>query len=185
MQEYTTNFYLQVSSSLLIWFTHYVHPKDTPYLQHRSKVLQHKLPIPKCSLSFICPLIIRLKPLSSSSFLGIIPSYLFLQWSTQLFCQVIGALEFINNELSSLRATNTKKIAYQKEPPCFLLHIASYAYIPPSILQTFFNAITSSTIHYTVQLLSSITQTNKIAYPCIPYSNDGYIIATRMQKGDD
>jgi hypothetical protein len=34
------------------------------------------------------------------------------------------------------------------------------------------------------QLLSSITQTNIIAYPCIPCRSDGYIFAARMQKGD-
>jgi hypothetical protein len=29
------------------------------------------------------------------------------------------------------------------------------------------------------------TQTDRIAYPCIPRGSDGEILAARMQKGDD
>ncbi len=52
---------------------------------------------------------------------------------------------------------NNKKISYQKELVTFLFHTASYAYLPPSIPQTFFNAIASSIIHRSTQNLSSIT----------------------------
>jgi hypothetical protein len=56
-----------------------------------------------------------------------------------------------------LKIATTRKFAYQKELVSFLLHIASYVYLVPSIPQTFFNAIISSTIHCLAQLLSSIT----------------------------
>jgi hypothetical protein len=65
-------------------------------------------------------------------------------------------VEFINNKLSSLRATTTSKSPTRKHPT-FLLHTPSYAYLPPSILQTFFSAVAPYTIHHVAQLLSSIT----------------------------
>ncbi len=43
-------------------------------LQHKCKVLQHKLPIPNAHSLFNMPLDLRLGPLSSSSFLSINPS---------------------------------------------------------------------------------------------------------------
>ncbi len=63
---------------------------------------------------------------------------------------------FVNNQFSSLRTQN-KKNTYHKELASFLLHITSYSYLLPSILQTFFNAVAPSTIHCSTQLLSSIT----------------------------
>jgi hypothetical protein len=44
-----------------------------------------------------------------------------------------------------------------KEPIVSLLHTAFYSYLLPSILQTFFNAVTPSTIRHSAELLLSIT----------------------------
>jgi hypothetical protein len=103
------------------------------YMQHRSKVLQHKLPIPRCSLSSICPIILWLRLFNYSSFLDINPSHIFLQWSSQLINEIISVAEFINNKLSSLKATTTIKSHPGKNPPSFFLHTPFYACLLPSI----------------------------------------------------
>jgi hypothetical protein len=84
MQGRMTDFLFQVLSSLLLCKHHYIHLKDTHWgflvlthdycLQHKCKVLQHKLPIPDAHSLFNMPLDLRLGPLSSSSFLSINPS---------------------------------------------------------------------------------------------------------------
>jgi hypothetical protein len=48
-------------------------------------------------------------------------------------------MEFINDQLNSLKTTNTRKKSHTRKNYCFFLHTASYVYLPLSILQTFFN----------------------------------------------
>jgi hypothetical protein len=56
-------------------------------LQHGFKVLQQKIPLPKCILSFIYPLVLQLRPLLFSSSFIINPSYhLSSLRSTHLLC---------------------------------------------------------------------------------------------------
>jgi len=193
MQEWTTNFSLQVLSSLLFCIL-ILSALRIPFeisgihfnnsLQHRHRVMRHELPIPKCSLSSICPLDLWLGPLNSSSFLGINPSYLFLQWLSQLFSKVTGVAENFNNKLSNQRTTTTNQNTYPRVPTSFSLILPLMLHVPsllPNHLQC--SSLLHHPSHNAVPILH-YTQTNRIAYPCIPCSNDGEIPTIRMQKGD-
>jgi hypothetical protein len=153
-------------------------------LQHIHIVLRHELPIPRCSLSSICPLDLWLGPLNSSSFLGINPSYLFLQWLSQLFSKVTNVAENLNNKLSNQKTTTTNQNTYPKVPASFSLILPFMLHVPsllPNHLQC--SSLLHHPSHNAVPILHN-TQINKIAYPCIPCSNDGEIPAIRMQKDD-
>jgi hypothetical protein len=65
----------------------------------------------------------------------------------------------------------------------FLLHIPSYSYFLPSILQTFINATAPSTIHCSMQFLSSIThkQTRSPAHAFLAAKIE-FVSAANAQK---
>ncbi len=69
---------------------------------------------------------------------------------------------------------------------CHLALPSSLSYLPLSNMQTFFQC--SRSLHYpsfnTTPTFHN-TQTNKVAYPCIPCKNDGHIPTISMQKVDD
>ncbi len=79
---------------------------------------------------------------------------------------------------------NHKTISHQEElPPSF-----SYSFLcfPSSIHSANFFQCQSSLhhpSHSAVPILHN-TQTNRIAYPCIPHGSGGEIPTTRMQNGD-
>jgi hypothetical protein len=56
-----------------------------------------------------------------------------------------------------MKIQNKKKMHTKKNMPLFFFTVASYSYLLPSIPQTFFNAVAPSIIHFSAQLLSSIT----------------------------
>ncbi len=78
---------------------------------------------------------------------------------------------------------NNQKITYQKEPR--LLSPSYYLLCLPSSVHSgnLFqcNHFLHHPSHNTILVLHN-TQTNRIAYPCIPCSSDGHVPVTRMQK---
>jgi hypothetical protein len=150
-------------------------------LQHRFKVLQQKVPHSQMHFDFYMPL----KSTIQTHVFFITPQH-------QPLISILIS-NYTTTQLShwhSKNSSTTKPVVWTRRkipkktchlgPPFSLL-----SYLPPWITQTFLQC--SRSLHHPSLGAAPIlhnTQTNKVAYPCIPCNNDGHIPITSMQKVD-
>ncbi len=130
------------------------------------------------------PLFLRLRPLSSSSSLGIIFKSIFI------VVYITTWPSYWRSEVHQQPAKYSKNYKHQKKS------------IPERSASSSFILASYASFVHSFRKLSSMpklpppsitrrnsyphnTQTDRIAYPCIPRGSDGEILAARMQKGDD
>jgi hypothetical protein len=183
MQEYITNFYLQafptfdlvsiILPNLRTPLWGFWHPFWQLFYNIDSRCCNKKVPLSQMHLDFYMPfssiaqtpvffIIRQHQPLIfilTSNYSTILLSHWcskIHQWPAQQFEQEENILE------------RTCHLA----PPFSLL-----SYLPSSITQTFLQC--SRSVHHPSLGATHVlhnTQTNKVAYPCIPCSNDGHIM---------
>ncbi len=143
--------------------------------------MQLNLPIPICSQTSICPFVVRLGLLSSSSYLGIISSFTLI-WTTIL-------LSHRHNKVlstTSLVVWGLKTRKYIPKRTCLFSSSHYFLFLPPTI--HFANLLQCSrSLHHPLfgaaPTLHS-TQTNKVANPCIPYSRNKMSFCRKRTKVD-